>query len=92
MIVDCHTHVWESPQQVGLPPLGSEDAVHTLPQCADGGLDRAEAGHHQYSDIGLGALRARDHIEAIDLRHTDINQQQVNTLVLEMLNRDTRIS
>jgi hypothetical protein len=36
MIVDCHTHIWETPQQVGLPPVDFDKTVHRLPQSAFG--------------------------------------------------------
>src|SRR5438552_11576020 len=38
MIVDCHTHVWETPQQLGLPAIDPAGMVHRAPQSALGRL------------------------------------------------------
>ncbi len=32
MIVDCHTHIWDSPEQVGQPSPERPGAIHRMPQ------------------------------------------------------------
>ena len=58
-----------------------QQAVHSLAQGADGGLDGAEAGHHQHRDIGLGALGMGDHAETVHVGHADVHQQEVEAAV-----------
>ena len=44
MIIDCHTHIWESPQQVGLVPHAESSAK--MPQSALGRVPDASMDQH----------------------------------------------
>ena len=46
MIIDCHTHIWESPQQVGLKPLDQGETSARMPHATLGRLPDASMDLH----------------------------------------------
>src|SRR5215208_173645 len=63
-----------------------QQPVHTLAQGTDGGFHGTKASHDQHINIALDQLSPRDHVKAVHFRHTDIHDQQIHPLLLEMLN------
>jgi hypothetical protein len=69
-----------------------DQPIHTLAQRTNGRFNRAKAGHDQNRNVWLDYLRAGYDIEAIHLRHSDIDQQQVKMVLLDVFDCNTRVS
>ncbi len=68
-----------------------EQAIHALPQRANGGLYSAKSGHNQYGDVGLDHLRPGDHVKAIDFGHANVDHKQVKSFLLKPFDRNARV-
>src|SRR6266545_1794175 len=68
-----------------------QQSIHALAQCADRCFHGAKTRHDKNGDIRLDHLGARNHVETIHFGHAYVDDQQINTLLLEMLDCNPRI-
>ncbi len=59
------------------------------PHRLDGGVGRRERGDHDAEDVLVDALRGAQHLDAAEVRHLDIGNQQVDRFAFERVDGST---
>jgi hypothetical protein len=57
----------------------------------DRGVDRAVGGHHDHLDLGLLGLELADQGQAVEVRHLQVGDEQVEAALVEPSGRDPTV-
>ena len=69
------------PQFVHVERLG--EVVHGAePHRFDGGVGRGKRGHHERDDVAVRFLGSAQHLDAADVGHPDVREQQIDAFAL----------